>query len=55
MKDKAFIGASLLAAVGASLCCTLPLIAAIAGTSVAGVSSYFSACRHYLLALTMSL
>jgi mercuric ion transport protein len=55
MKDKAFIGASLLAAIGASLCCTLPLIAAIAGVSVAGVSSFFAAWRPYLLALTVAL
>ena len=55
MKDKAFIGASLLAAVGASLCCTLPLIAAIAGVSAAGVSGFFAAGRPYLLALTMAL
>lgn len=55
MKDKAFIGASLLAAVGASLCCTLPLIAAIAGVSVAGVSGFFAAGRPYLLVLTVPL
>ncbi len=30
MKDKIFIGASLLAVVAASLCCTSPLIATIA-------------------------
>jgi copper chaperone CopZ len=52
MKDKTFIGASLLAAAAASLCCTLPLIAAIAGISVAGVSGFFAAWRPYLLAAT---
>ncbi len=52
MKDKAFIGGSLLAAVAASLCCTLPLIAAIAGISAAGVSGFFAAWRPYLLGVT---
>lgn len=52
MKDKAFIGTSLLAAAAASLCCTLPLIAAIAGISVAGVAGFFAAWRPYLLAAT---
>lgn len=55
MNKKAFIGASMLAAVGASLCCTLPLIAAVAGISAAGVSGLFAAWRPYLLALTAAL
>ncbi len=55
MKNKAFIGASMLAAVAASLCCTLPLIAAIAGISAAGVSGLFAAWRPYLLVLTAAL
>ena len=52
MKDRAFVGASLLAAVAASLCCTLSLIAALAGISVAGVSGFFASWRPYLLGLT---
>lgn len=52
MKDKAFIGGSLLAAVAASLCCTLPLIAAIGGISAAGVSGFFAAWKPYLLGVT---
>jgi mercuric ion transport protein len=52
MKEKAFLGASILAAVAASLCCALPLIAAIAGIGVAGVSGFFAAWRPYLLGVT---
>ena len=55
MKTKTFIGASMLAAVAASLCCTLPLIAVIAGISAAGISGLFAAWRPYLLALTAAL
>ena len=55
MKDRAFVGASLLAAVAASLCCTLPLIAALAGISLAGVSGFFASWRPYLLGLTAAL
>lgn len=45
----------MLAAVAASLCCTLPLIAAIAGISAAGISGVFAAWRPYLLAVTAAL
>ncbi len=55
MKSKAFIGASLLAGVAASLCCSLPLLAAVAGISAAGISGLFAAWRPYLLALTAAL
>lgn len=55
MKYKPFLGASLLAGAAASLCCTLPLIAAVAGIGAAGISGFFAAWRPYLLGLTAAL
>ncbi len=52
MKDKAFLGASLLAAVAASLCCILPIIFALAGVGIVGASAFFAAWRPYLLGVT---
>lgn len=52
MKDKAFLGASLLAAVAASLCCILPIVFALAGAGIVGASAFFAAWRPYLLGLT---
>jgi mercuric ion transport protein len=55
MKDKAFLGASLLAALVASFCCILPIAFALAGMGIAGASTLFAAWRPYLLALTFAL
>ena len=55
MKDKAFLGASLLAALVASFCCILPIIFALAGIGIAGASAFFAAWRPYLLGLTFAL
>ncbi len=52
MKDKAFIGASVVAAVAASLCCILPIIFAVAGAGIIGASAFFAAWRPYLPAVT---
>jgi copper chaperone CopZ len=52
MKDKAFVGASLLAALAASLCCILPIIFAVAGAGIIGASAFFAAWRPYLLGVT---
>ncbi len=52
MKDKAFLGASLLAALAASLCCILPIIFALAGVGIVGASAFFAAWRPYLLCVT---
>lgn len=52
MKDKAFIGASMAAAVAASLCCILPIIFALAGAGIVGASAFFAEWRPYLLGLT---
>lgn len=55
MKDKAFLGASLVAAVAASLCCILPIVFALAGAGIVGASAFFAAWRPYLLGLTFLL
>lgn len=55
MKDKVFVGASLVASLVASLCCILPISFAIAGIGVVGASAFFAAWRPYLLALTLAL
>jgi len=55
VKDKAFLGASLIAALAASLCCILPIIFAVAGAGIVGASAFFAAWRPYLLGLTFLL
>jgi mercuric ion transport protein len=52
MKDKAFIGASLIAGIAASLCCILPIVFALAGAGIVGASAFFAAWRPYLLGVT---
>lgn len=55
MKDKVFVGASLVAALIASFCCILPIVFALAGVGIVGASLLFAAWRPYLLALTFVL
>jgi len=55
MKDKAFIGASLIAGIAASLCCVLPIVFAVVGASIVGASAFFAAWRPYLLGITFLL
>jgi copper ion binding protein len=55
MKDKAFIGASLVAGVAASLCCILPIVFALAGAGIVGASAFFATWRPYLLGTTFLL
>jgi mercuric ion transport protein len=55
MKDKAFIGASLVAGIAASLCCILPIVFALAGAGIVGASAFFAAWRPYLLGITFLL
>ena len=53
-KDKKLIGAGLLAAIAASLCCITPILALVAGTS--GLTSTFSwlePARPYFISLTI--
>ena len=55
MKDRAFLGASVAAAIVASLCCILPIVFAVAGFSIIRASAFFAAWRPYLLAATFAL
>ena len=52
MKDKTFLGASVLAAIVASFCCILPIVLALTGVTVLGAAAAFSEWRPHLLALT---
>ena len=55
MKDKTFLGASLVAAIVASFCCILPIVFALTGITIAGAAARFAAWRPYLLAATFAL
>ena len=55
MKSKAFIGASLIAGIAASLCCILPIVFALAGAGIAGASAFFAPWRPCLLGITFLL
>jgi mercuric ion transport protein len=55
MRDKAFIGASLIAGIAASLCCVLPIVFALVGAGIVGASAFFAAGRPYLLGITFLL
>ncbi len=55
MKDKAFVGASLVAAVAASLCCILPIVFALGGFAIVGASAFFESLRPYFLIATFAL
>jgi hypothetical protein len=46
---------SVIAAIAASLCCTLPIIFALTGFSILGASAYFNTLRPYLLVVTFAL
>lgn len=53
-KDNTLIGAGLLTAFAASLCCITPVLALIAGTSgLASSFSWLEPFRHYLIGLTI--
>src|SRR5438093_429912 len=55
MKHKTFIGASLLAAIAASLCCILPIVFALGGFAIVGASAFFESLRPYFLIVTFAL
>lgn len=53
-RDKTLLGASLLAAITASLCCITPVLALIAGSSgLASTFSWIEPFRPYLIGLTI--
>ena len=54
-RQRTIIGASLLAAIGASLCCILPIVFALGGFAIVGASALFESLRPYLLAATFAL
>lgn len=55
MNDKKFIGASLVAAIAASLCCILPIVFVLIGAGIAGAAAFFATWRPLLLAITFVL
>ncbi len=55
MNDRAFLGASVVAAFVASLCCLLPIVFALGGFAVVGAAAFFASLRPYLLAMTFAL
>ncbi len=55
MKEKAFVGASMLAALAASMCCILPIVFVLLGVGVAGAAGFFATWRPLLLAITFLL
>jgi copper chaperone CopZ len=55
MKNRAFIGASLIAGIAASLCCILPIVFALAGAGIVGAAAFLAAWRPYLLGITFLL
>lgn len=55
MRENITLGASLLAAITASLCCLGPLVAALLGLGSFGAAAVFEAWRPYLLGVTASL
>jgi copper chaperone CopZ len=54
-KSKFVLGGAIVAAVTASLCCILPLIAAVVGFTGFAASQFFEQWRPYLLAATFGL
>jgi len=53
-QEKNLIGTSILAAIAASLCCIVPILALVAGTSsVASTFSWIEPFRPYLIAITI--
>ncbi|GBC76554.1 Copper-exporting P-type ATPase A [bacterium HR08] len=52
MREKITLGASLIGAIAASLCCTGPLVAALLGLGSFGAAAAFEAWRPYLLGVT---
>ncbi|MEQ1949520.1 MAG: mercuric transporter MerT family protein [Bryobacteraceae bacterium] len=54
-RHSLFMVGSVVAAIGASLCCTLPIVFALTGVSILGASAFFDSLRPYLLAVTFGL
>lgn len=54
-RHSLFMVGSVVVAIGASLCCTFPIIFAMTGVSILGASAFFDSLRPYLLAVTSGL
>ncbi|MEP7345260.1 MAG: mercuric transporter MerT family protein [Gemmatimonadaceae bacterium] len=54
-RPSLFMAGSIIAAIGASFCCTLPIVFALTGVSVLGASAFFDSLRPYLLVATFGL
>jgi mercuric ion transport protein len=55
VKDKAFVGASVVAAIAASMCCIFPIVFVMIGVGVAGAAAFFATWRPLLLGITFAL
>jgi hypothetical protein len=55
ISHSVMMAGSVIAAIGASLCCTLPIIFALSGFSILGAAAYFNTLRPYLLIVTFGL
>jgi mercuric ion transport protein len=49
------VGASVVAAIGSSLCCIIPIVAAVTGIGTIAAGAAFEAWRPYLLGITVLL
>ena len=52
--DKVFLGGAVFAAVAASLCCILPVLAIAFGLGAFGLASVFESLRRYMLAVVVA-
>lgn len=52
--EKVFMGGAVLAAVAASLCCILPVVAIVFGLGAFGAAAIFESLRPYLLAVVFA-
>jgi mercuric ion transport protein len=55
VNEKAFVGASVVAAIVASLCCILPIVFVLVGAGIAGAAAFFATWRPLLLVITFLL
>lgn len=51
--EKIFLGGALVAAAASSLCCILPVAAAVLGLGAFGIASVFESLRPYLLVVVV--
>jgi len=54
-RKRLLVGASVAAAIGSSLCCIIPIVAAVTGIGTIAAGAAFEASRPYLLGITVLL